>query len=67
MKLPKYKIGDIVIVKSDTDNEKMIMGEIVGADCKIGDYGKWFYMIKGNNLGTIENINLYEEDIIQKL
>jgi len=65
-KQPKYKLGEIVIVLADTDKEKVVMGKIVGADCKISEptYGRWFYIIKARNLGKIETICLYEEEII---
>lgn len=68
-KQPLYKLGDIVITLANTDKEKVIMGKIVGADCKVSlptNY-RWFYIIKSRNLGKIETICLYEEDIIQKL
>ena len=44
MKTPKYKIGEIVCVKSELDKEKICQGIIKSADTTI-DGRTWFYEI----------------------
>lgn len=62
MKQPKYKIGDIVGVKSD-DPEKIIMAKIYGAE--LTNDTKWFYSMTGYNLSSKESHHKYEEDIFE--
>lgn len=42
---PKYKIGDIVAVESESDKEKVLQGVIFYAEF----VNYWFYGIKCNN------------------
>ena len=58
---PKYKIGDCVIVTSETDKEKLILGTVRCADftgiC-------WFYSIDAINPTEVEpeRIHTYEHN-----
>lgn len=62
MKKPKYKIGDIVFVKSVNDSKKILQGRIYGAEYVT----EWFYWIKAINVCGGENqkedIYTYEVD-----
>ena len=61
MEKPKYKIGDIVIVKSEEDKEKILQGVIKSAEF----VSEWFYGIEAKNPtkpGEVETIYSYEND-----
>lgn len=61
IKVPKYKLGDIVLVKSD-DPEKLLMSVIVGAE--LTNNHSWFYFTEGQNIyGDKEKHGKYTEDI----
>lgn len=70
MKCPKeakYKLGDIVIVYSEKDRQKVVQGKIVSAECFYdkGKSGTWFYAIEIPNVSGAdesERIYSYEED-----
>lgn len=64
MKIPKYKIGEVVFVKSELDKEKICQGIIKSADTTIGGR-TWFYeiyipLMPSDTKG--ETIYSYEED-----
>ena len=63
--LPKYHIGDSVVVQSNTDEQKKLLGIIVGADLvhKNGRFGEWYYLISAKNLNTEESHFGYENEI----
>ncbi len=45
METPKYKVGDIVLVKDNDNEERILQGTIHGAEC-YPKGGVWFYHIK---------------------
>jgi hypothetical protein len=64
MTKPKYKIGEVVFVKSELDDEKICQGVIKSADTTI-DGRTWFYeiyipLMPSDTKG--ETIYSYEED-----
>jgi len=61
MRIPKYKIGDIVFVYSEQDKEVILQGMIKSAQY----YVDWFYEIEAKNptrVGDLETIYSYEVD-----
>ena len=62
MKEPKYKIGDIVYIRSEIDKEVVLQGIIKSAQCVVD----WFYQIEAKNptspLDEPEWIYSYEEN-----
>jgi len=62
MKEPKYKIGEIVYVRSEYDKDKILQGVIESAEFVT----EWFYHIKAKNptkpTGEPEDIYSYEEN-----
>ena len=57
---PKYKIGDCVIVPSEKDREKLILGIVKCADFT---GACWFYSIDAiNPTGEAEQIHTYEHN-----
>lgn len=65
MKEAKYKIGDIVVVRSEKDNQKLCQGRVFMAEVYSheGRFGCWFYGIEIPAIGREpELIYSYEED-----
>ena len=62
MENPKYKIGEMVIVRSDKDKQKFLQGAIKSAEF----LNEWFYQIEASNpmgpLDEPEQIYSYEKD-----
>ena len=67
MREPKYKIGNIVIVYSEKDKQKIVQGKVVASECFYdeGEQGDWFYAIEipdESGLNEPERIYSYEEN-----
>ena len=67
IKQPKYNIGQLVIVSSEKDPQKIVQGKIVSAECFYdkGIQGDWFFAIEvpdGSGTNEPERIYSYEED-----
>ena len=67
IKQPKYKIGDVLVVYSENDKQKIVQGKIVSAECFYdqGMQGTWFYAIEvPSESGVTEpqRVYSYEED-----
>lgn len=67
IKAPKYKIGDIVVVYSETNKQKIAQGKVVSAECFYdeGQQGTWFYAIEIPNDSGVhepERVYSYEEN-----
>lgn len=64
-KKPKYKKGDIVFTLQQEDKEKVLMCEVLGAECHYKD-DKWWYSLKGFALGEELDVFSSEEDLFEE-
>jgi len=69
IKQPKYNIGQLVIVSSEKDPQKIVQGKIVSAECFYdkGRQGDWFFAIEvpdGSGTNEPERIYSYEKILV---
>lgn len=67
IKEPKFNIGQLVVVRSEKDPQKIVQGKIVSAECFYDKekQGTWFYAIEvssENGINEPERIYSYEEN-----
>lgn len=64
-KSPKYTKGDIVFALQLEDKEKVLMCEVLGAECHCGGT-EWWYSLKGFALGKEVGVFAPEKDLFKE-